>query len=49
MPQGAWSPERERQCAGGRTRDQLYQEARRKKVPGRSKMSKAELESAVDS
>jgi hypothetical protein len=35
--------------AGGRTRDQLYQEARRKKVPGRSKMSKAELESAVDS
>lgn len=34
--------------AGGRTRDQLYEEARRKKVPGRSRMSKAELERAVD-
>jgi len=33
---------------GGRTRDQLYEEARRKGVPGRSKMSKAELERAVD-
>lgn len=34
--------------AGGRTRDQLYAEARRKKIPGRSKMTKAELERAVD-
>ncbi len=34
--------------AGGRTRDQLYAEARRRGVPGRSKMSKAELERAVD-
>jgi hypothetical protein len=34
--------------AGGRTRDQLYAEARRKGVPGRSKMTKAELERAVD-
>jgi hypothetical protein len=32
---------------GGRTRDQLYQEARRKNVKGRSKMTKAELERAV--
>ena len=31
----------------GRTRDQLYQEARDKNVEGRSKMSKAELERAV--
>jgi plasmid stabilization system protein ParE len=33
---------------GGRTRDQLYEEARRKGIEGRSKMSKAELERAVD-
>lgn len=32
---------------GGRTRDQLYNEARRKGIEGRSKMSKAELEKAV--
>jgi len=32
---------------GGRTRDQLYNEAREKNVPGRSKMNKAELERAV--
>jgi hypothetical protein len=32
---------------GGRTRDQLYQEAREKGIEGRSKMSKAELERAV--
>jgi hypothetical protein len=31
----------------GRTKDQLYQEAKRKGVEGRSKMSKAELERAV--
>lgn len=34
--------------AGGRTRDQLYNEARHKGVKGRSKMNKAELERAVD-
>jgi hypothetical protein len=34
--------------AGGRTKDQLYQEARRKGIEGRSKMSKAQLERAVD-
>ena len=32
---------------GGRTRDQLYNEAREKKVKGRSTMTKAELERAV--
>lgn len=32
---------------GGRTRKQLYQEARRKHIRGRSRMSKAELERAV--
>jgi len=33
--------------AGGRTRDQLYEEARRKGVPGRSKMTKVQLERAL--
>jgi hypothetical protein len=32
---------------GGRTRDQLYAEAKRKNIKGRSKMSKAQLERAV--
>src|SRR5689334_25379773 len=32
---------------GGRTYDQLYQEARSKGIEGRSKMNKAELEKAV--
>jgi hypothetical protein len=32
---------------GGRTRDQLYEEAKRKNVKGRSKMTKRELEQAV--
>lgn len=32
---------------GGRTRDQLYNEARDKGVKGRSKMNKAQLERAV--
>ena len=35
--------------SGGRTKEQLYEEARRKGVDGRSKMTKAELERAVDS
>jgi plasmid stabilization system protein ParE len=34
--------------AGGRTRDQLYEEAKDKGIKGRSKMSKAELQRAVD-
>jgi hypothetical protein len=33
--------------AGGRTKEQLYAEAKRKRIPGRSSMSKAELEKAV--
>lgn len=33
--------------AQGRTRDQLYQEAKRKNIAGRSKMTKSELEKAV--
>ena len=33
---------------GGRSRDQLYEEAKRKNVRGRSKMTKAELKRAVD-
>jgi hypothetical protein len=32
---------------GGRTRDQLYNEARQKGIKGRSKMSKAELARAL--
>lgn len=32
---------------GGRTKDQLYEEAKRKNIKGRSKMSKRELEKAV--
>jgi hypothetical protein len=31
----------------GRTRDQLYEEARRRNIRGRSKMTKAELERAL--
>ena len=33
--------------AGGRTKAQLYEDAKRKGIDGRSKMSKAELERAV--
>jgi hypothetical protein len=32
---------------GGRTRDQLYNEAKKKGIEGRSKMNKAQLEKAV--
>jgi plasmid stabilization system protein ParE len=35
--------------SGGRTYDQLRSEAREKGIEGRSRMSKAELEKAVDS
>ena len=34
--------------AGGRTRDQLYAEARKRGIRGRSTMTKAELERALD-
>lgn len=33
--------------SGGRTRDQLYEEAKRRHIKGRSKMSKDELASAL--
>jgi hypothetical protein len=33
--------------SGGRTKEQLYNEAKQKNVKGRSKMSKAQLEKAV--
>jgi hypothetical protein len=39
---------RSQRGSGGRTRDQLYEEASRRGVKGRSKMSKAQLEGAVD-
>jgi hypothetical protein len=32
---------------GGRTRDQLYEEARKRGIEGRSKMTKAQLERAL--
>jgi hypothetical protein len=32
----------------GRTREQLYEEAKRRNVPGRSRMTKAQLQRAVD-
>jgi plasmid stabilization system protein ParE len=32
----------------GRTRDQLYEEAKDKRIEGRSKMNKAQLQRAVD-
>jgi hypothetical protein len=31
----------------GRTKDELYQDAKRHRIPGRSKMTKAELARAV--
>jgi hypothetical protein len=33
--------------SGGRTRDQLYNEAKKKNIKGRSKMNKSQLEKAV--
>jgi hypothetical protein len=38
---------RSRRGSGGRTRDQLYEEAKRRNIKGRSSMTKAELERAV--
>ena len=38
---------RSHQGPAGRTKDQLYAEAKRKGIEGRSKMTKAELERAV--
>ena len=49
MPSSRRGGLRSHSGAGGRTKDQLYQEAKRMNVEGRSSMSKAELEKAVDS
>jgi len=38
---------RSHQGAGGRTKDQLYEEAKRRGISGRSKMTKAELQKAL--
>ena len=38
---------RSHQGAGGRTKEQLYNEAKQRGIEGRSKMTKAELERAV--
>ena len=38
---------RSHQGPGGRTKAQLYEDAKRQKVPGRSTMTKAQLEKAV--
>ena len=46
-PSGKRGGQRSHKGEGGRTRDQLYEEARRKGVHGRSTMSKAQLERAV--
>lgn len=47
MSSGERGGRRSHSGAGGRTRDQLYQEAKRRNIKGRSSMSKAELERAV--
>jgi hypothetical protein len=39
--------EKDRRDDGQTTREELYAEARRRKIPGRSKMSKQELERAL--
>ncbi|HEX7131188.1 MAG TPA: hypothetical protein VF228_01355 [Iamia sp.] len=38
---------RSHEGSGGRTRDQLYEEAKHKNIEGRSKMNKRQLEKAV--
>ena len=47
MSPGRRGGRRSHKGSGGRTRDQLYEEARRKNIEGRSQMTKAELEKAV--
>ena len=47
MPAPKRGGQRSHKGEGGRTRDQLYEEAKRKGISGRSTMSKAELERAV--
>jgi hypothetical protein len=47
MPAPKRGGQRSHSGEGGRTRDQLYEEAKRKGISGRSAMNKAELERAV--
>jgi hypothetical protein len=47
IPSGRRGGLRSHRGPGGRTRDQLYEEAKRRNIRGRSKMNKAELERAV--
>jgi hypothetical protein len=47
MPAPRRGGQRSHAGAQGRTRDQLYEEARRRKIPGRSSMDKAALERAL--
>lgn len=47
MPASRRGGQRSHRGEGGRTRDQLYEEAKRKGISGRSTMNKAELERAV--
>jgi hypothetical protein len=47
MPASRRGGQRSHKGAGGRTKAQLYNEAKGKGIDGRSKMTKAELEKAV--
>jgi hypothetical protein len=47
LPSGRRGGLRSHRGSGGRTKAQLYAEARKKNIKGRSSMSKAELEKAV--
>ncbi|GAB3778130.1 hypothetical protein GCM10028796_58150 [Ramlibacter monticola] len=48
LPAPVRGGQRSHRGEGGRTRDQLYEEARRKGIRGRSAMTKEELQRAVD-
>ncbi len=48
MPAPKRGGQRSHRGQGGRTRDQLYEEAKRKGISGRSTMTKDELQRAVD-
>jgi len=43
----AITAERSSSRSGGQTRAQLYQQAMRRKIPGRSRMNKAQLQRAL--
>jgi plasmid stabilization system protein ParE len=47
MSSGRRGGKRSHKGPGGRTKEQLYNEAKKKNIEGRSKMTKAELEKAV--